>query len=136
MKKFFAVILVVLVSILFVGCSPAQKVTTLTFAIDETVLVVTPDYEKRELEVSYADKEAEASQGAVAGEYFDRFDDVVKWLYKKEIPVNEKGEVKISTVSADGDKQVVVDWNDDIKGIDKAQAFYTDLTNLFSEDIY
>ncbi len=136
MKKFFAVILIALVSILFSGCSPAQKVTTLTFSIGETVLVVTPDYEKRELEVSYSDKEAEASQGAVAGEYFDRFDDVVEWLYKKEIVSNEKGTVKISTVSSEGAKEVMIDWNDNVKGIDYAQAFYTDLTNLFSEDIY
>lgn len=136
MKKFFAVILIALVSILFSACSPAQKVTTLTFAIDDTVLVVTPDYEKRELEVSYSNKEAEVTQGSVAGEYFDRFDDVVKWLYKKEIPNNEKGTVKISAAAADGDKEVIIDWNDEVKGVDSTQAFYTDVISLFAEDIY
>lgn len=138
MKKLFTSF--ILVFVLFAGCAPTQKVDTFTFSIGEEVsnivLTVTPDYGKRELNISYAHKDIATTKGAIGGDYFDRFQDLVKWFYQDDVKDTSKGDVKLSALSEAGNKEVVIDWNSDLEDLDVTQDFYTDVISLFSEDVY
>lgn len=164
MKKFFLISAAILVLLVLSACLGfAPKVQSLKFTLNEGAVApenyseaeldLVPDYENRSLGLNYSrvfpnrtsatlDVDVD-TDGFVGGEYFDRFEKIVKIINKNEIPENLKEAVSEvdETFSAnlrnhDG-RVVEIKSFDGFSGEDfqYVQSFYLDLINLLTGDV-
>ncbi len=159
MKKYLLLMLVVC-GIFFYGCSSKQNVASLSLAVNDGVvanqveqsgveLKIIPNYEKRELNVSYrksgqADPGPATSNGVVGGDYFDRFLVIADYVSSGELDAyvdknftgEGKGALSIVSVAENG---VIVRFkvspNQEGAVLENFRSLYLDLVNLLTESV-
>ncbi len=111
-----------------------EDVQALYFTKDEVVLVVVPDHEMRTLAVTYN----ESNTGVIGGDFFDRVDEILGVFEDYPVEARDKeGAFAFSVEKADGDtKKYVFDMTDDSDEFGLLDSFYTDVAELFSEEVY
>lgn len=149
MKKFSYLLAVVLVAIGFAACLGSNEVAKFSLTMNDptgaTVLTFTPDYSKRTLAIDYkkdyANKKQQsvASTGQLGGEYFDRFETMVKTVRAYKVPDGQLLDAKKASLMAvvEGmNKDVVsiqVSAEDPSKAIKELKQFYADVVKLLTE---
>lgn len=155
MKNFFSLSLLLLLPVVFGGCVAKEvKVAKVTmYVIDQTadaVVEMVPDYEKRTVEVVYkkdelktGGKDEVAATGQVGGEYFDRFEKLVKFVEEKnggaglDDEKTDKGQSTFKVVVENVDKstsQFSTYWDDSTEGLENLRSFYLDVTTMLTEN--
>ncbi|MFH1533809.1 MAG: hypothetical protein ABID64_02665 [Nitrospirota bacterium] len=133
-------ILVMLVAVMVTtsSCSLFGKsyedVEALYFTKDEVVLAVVPDHELRTLAVTYD----ENNTGVIGGDFFDRVDEIFGVFENYPVVLEDKeGAFAFSIEKSGGDtKKYVFDMTDDSDEFGLLDSFYTDVSELFSEEVY
>lgn len=152
MKKFLFLSVFLLMSLLLLGCfSSGAKVEKVTMYVSDQVADATveiiPDYKKRTLELTYkkddlkAKKDEVATAGQVGGEYFDRFENLVKFVNEESKAVSNdaktdknQGILKIVVEKSDREAvQLETYWNDSLEGLEEVRALYLDITTMLTE---
>jgi hypothetical protein len=144
-KKYLSVLLVLLfLASIFVATSfmkneVASEVVVeerdpipLEIVVDGDVkLVVTPVRGERSLDVYYLNfNTGIENSGQVAGDFYDRYELVDKWLVEQE--AGGSGAVQV----VEGEKQYRFGWDDVGGNTAVVKDFYDGLKALFAEDIY
>lgn len=149
MKKLLCLFIFVLMASFLTACFSSNNVVKFTFTMNEssgkTVLGLNPDYAKRTLSVDYKkDKldlkqQSVASTGQIGGEYFDRFEKMVKVVKEYKAEDGKTLDVQKSSLLAvveNKDKGVVsiqVAADDSNKDIQALLKFYSEVVNLLTE---
>lgn len=124
--------------VMFSSCSllgeSYEDVQALYFTKDEVVLAVVPDHELRTLAVTYD----ENNTGIIGGDFFDRVEEILEVFEDYPVVVEDKeGAFAFSIEKFDGDtKKYVFDMTDDSDEFGLLDSFYTDVSELFSEEVY
>lgn len=138
MKKGLLSGISILILLIFSGCDLFVKsyedVQALYFTKDEVVLSVVPDHELRTLAVTYN----EINTGVIGGDFFDRVEEILGAFEDYPVETEDKeGAFTFSIEKTDGDtKKYVFDITDESEEFGLLDSFYTDVSELFSEDVY
>ncbi|MBI5754314.1 hypothetical protein HZA40_04190 [Candidatus Peregrinibacteria bacterium] len=146
MKKFLYLFVVVLMMVGLIACFGSQNVAkfslTISDATQKTVLTLTPDYSKRTLVIDYkkdfTDKkqQSSASTGQLGGDYFDRFEAMVKVVKAYKVPDGQVLDSKKANLVAmvEGKNKDVVSIqaavDDKTKDVQDLINFYGDVVGL------
>lgn len=152
MKKFLFLSVILLMPIFLWGCfSKEATVAKVTMYVsDQTAnatVEIVPDYQKRTLDLTYkkndlaAKKDEVATTGQVGGEYFDRFEKLVKFVVEKSRTVSadakadeNQGVFKIVVEKSDKEaSRLETYWNDPTEGLEEMRTFYLDVTTMLTE---
>lgn len=152
MKKFLILSAILLIPVFLWGCfSKEATVAKVTMYVsDQTAnasVEIIPDYQKRTLDLTYkksnlaAKKDEIATTGQVGGEYFDRFEKLVKFVSEKSKVVSadknideNQGVFKIVVEKSDKEaSQIETYWNDSMEGLEELRTFYLDVTTMLTE---
>ncbi len=111
-----------------------EDVEALYFTKDSVVLSVVPDHELRTLAITYD----ENNTGVIGGDFFDRAEEILGAFDGYPINVEDKeGTFIFSIEMNDGEtKKHIFDMADVSEEFGLLENFYSDVSELFSEDIY
>lgn len=111
-----------------------EDVQALYFTKDEVVLSVVPDHELRTLAVVYD----ENNTGVIGGDFFDRVEEILGAFEEYPVEVEDiEGSFVFSVEKADGEtKKHVFELTDNSEEFGLIDSFFSDVSELFSEEIY
>lgn len=161
MKKILSFLILSLVVFAFSGCfSSAKKVAFMNLNIiddsslgvdySESSLKITPNYEKRTIDVWYfrtfprkgnlLPGDEVSAVGEFGGENFDRFEKMVKFVMKngsaESVSVLEQGDSTLLVAMQDIEENIYsfdIQWNDENEKFDDLREFYVNLVGLLTE---
>lgn len=162
MKKYLLLCGILVISLVIAGCASKPRISSLELKVDDgsvapeyfsaTDLMITPDYDKRELKLNYSKSLPEGqgedvtSEGTVGGDYFDRFELLEDSIYSgdmdsldpdKDFPgFTGGGTFDVLVVGKDGqnkDYSLGVYRDEDM--VEDFRSFYLDLVNLLTESV-
>jgi len=138
MKKWFLVLLLVSVFSLSACFQKKFDVASVTIYFDaEGVMVVEPDMEARTLGVVF-EEGAEEMEGMVGGEFYDRFEEILRQLekYEKDYVGAEavpNSTLVVSWVKSSGQNYQKGDFLDSDE-VESFGSFYDDVAELLTEE--
>jgi|GEM_PF-1688281 len=147
MKKILYSFLTLLMLVGLTACFGARDVASFSMTFKDqsgvATLNLTPDYSKRTFAVDYkkdfSDKKQKSAAftGQMGGEYFDRFEEMTKYVKSYKVPTDSsvvKDELSFKAMVENADKTVQsmeVSPND-AKNIGGLKAFYDDILKLLT----
>lgn len=136
MKKRLIIGISVLSLFLFSACDlfgeKYEDINSLTFNNNGLLLEAIPDYEMRTLSVVYDAEDA----GIIGGDFFDRAEEILGVWVDSEVEKSE-GNFIFSIYREGGEvNEYFFDLTDTSEEFLLLETFYTDVSELFNEDVY